>query len=167
MRITTTQIAKRARIKAAQGSLPRLVHKLVHAGGTPTQVAFPVGNSTSLPGWDGELASEHDSPLVQKGKSFWGFSCEAPVTRKPNKDYDKRTRQALNEVHINSTFVFVSAHRWSQKAQWLERKREAGNGRQSVPMMQTTSNSGWSRAQQWHCRLPRSSAYPDQALRAL
>ena len=126
MRITATQIAEWAETKEAQGSLPRLVRRLVHAAGTPTQVAFPAGDSTSLPGWDGELASEHDSPWVPKGKSFWEFSCEAPVTRKANRDYDKRTRQTLNEVHTNSTFVFVSARRWSQKARWLEGKRAAG-----------------------------------------
>jgi hypothetical protein len=126
MRITATQIAEWAKTKEAQGSLPRLVRRLVHMAGTPTQVAFPAGDSTSLPRWDGELTSEHDSPWVPKRKSFWEFSCEAPVTRKANKDYDKRTRQTLNEVHTNSTFVFVSARRWSQKARWLERKREAG-----------------------------------------
>jgi hypothetical protein len=87
------------------------------------QVAFPAGDSTSLPGWDGELASEHDSPWVPKGKSFWEFSCEESVTRKANGDDDKRTRQTLNEVRINSTFVFVSSRRWSQKARWLEGKR--------------------------------------------
>jgi hypothetical protein len=125
MRITATQIAEWAKTKEAQGSLPRLVRRLVHAAGTPTQVAFPAGDSTSLPGWDGELSSEHDSPWVPKGKSFWEFSCEAPVTRKANSDYDKRTRQPLKEVHTGSTFVFVSARRWSQKAQWLERKRAA------------------------------------------
>jgi hypothetical protein len=126
MRITATQIAEWGKTKEAQGSLPRLVRRLVHAAGTPTQVAFPAGDSTSLPGWDGELASEHDSPWVPKGKSFWEFGCEAPVTRKGNRDYDKRTRQTLNEVHTGSTFVFASARRWSQKAGWLERKREAG-----------------------------------------
>jgi hypothetical protein len=125
MRITATQIAEWAKTKEAQSSLPRLVRRLVHAAGTPTQVAFPAGDSTDLPGWDGELASEHDSPWVPKGKSFWEFSCEAPVTRKANGDYKKRTRQPLNEVRTNSTFVFVSARRWSQKARWLEEKRAA------------------------------------------
>jgi len=125
MRITATQIAEWAKTKEAQGSLPRLVRRLAHAAGTPTQVAFPAGDSTSLPGWDGELASEHNSPWVPWGTPFWEFSCEAPVTRKANRDYDKRTRQTLNEVHTNSTFVFVSARRWSQKARWLEEKRAA------------------------------------------
>jgi hypothetical protein len=79
MQITATQIAKWAGTKEAQGSLRRLVRKVVHAAGTPTQVAFPAGDSTSLPGWDGELASEYNSPWVPKGKSFWEFSCAAPL----------------------------------------------------------------------------------------
>jgi hypothetical protein len=47
------------------------------------------------------------------------------VTGKANRDYGKRTRRTLTEVRTNSTFVFVSARRWSQKARWLERKRGA------------------------------------------
>jgi hypothetical protein len=70
--------------------------------------------------------SEYDSPWVPRGKSFWEFSCEAPVTGKANRDFDKRTRQAVNEVRTSSTFIFVSARRWSQKARWLERKRAWG-----------------------------------------
>jgi hypothetical protein len=79
MRIIATQIAKWAGTKEAQGSLPPLVRRLVHAAGTPNQVAFPAGDSTSLPGWDGELASEYNSLWVPKGKSFWEFSCETPL----------------------------------------------------------------------------------------
>jgi hypothetical protein len=36
MRITATQIAEWAKTKEAQGSLPWLVRRLVHAAGTPT-----------------------------------------------------------------------------------------------------------------------------------
>ena len=59
MRITATQIAEWAKTKEAQASLPRLVRRLVHTAGTPTEVDFPAGDSTGLPGWDGEVVSDH------------------------------------------------------------------------------------------------------------
>jgi hypothetical protein len=126
MQITATRIAEWAKTREAQASFPRLVRRLVHATGTVAQVAFPAGDSTSLPGWDGELVSEHGSSWVPKGKSFWELSCEAGVTRKANRDYEKRTRETPETIRTGATLVIVSARRWSGKARWLAAKRDAG-----------------------------------------
>lgn len=123
MWITATQIAEWAKTKSAQASLPRLIRRLVHTAGTPTQVAFPAGDSIGLPGWDGELLSEHGSPWVPKGKSFWEFSCKATVTAKANEDYDKRTKKTPRKIRVTSTLVIISARRWGRKTQWLRTKR--------------------------------------------
>jgi hypothetical protein len=123
MQITATRIVQWARTKEGQAALPRLVRRLIHAGETPLQADFPAGDSTGLPGWDGELLSEHGSPWVPKGKSFWELSCEAGVTSKANKDYAKRTRQTSKKIRTKATFVVLSARRWSQKAAWLKTKR--------------------------------------------
>ena len=53
MRITATRIAQWAKTARARLSLPRLVRNLVHTAGTPVEAAFPAGDSTGLPGWDG------------------------------------------------------------------------------------------------------------------
>jgi hypothetical protein len=124
MRITATKIAQWARTAKARLSLPRLIRRLVHTAGTPSQAAFPAGDSTALPGWDGEVFSESRSPWVPKGKSFWEFSCEAQVTKKANLDYDKRTKQTPVSVRKKSTLVVVTAQRWSQKVRWLTTKRK-------------------------------------------
>jgi len=89
MRITATKIAQWAKTARARLSLPRLIRRLVHTAGTPSQAGFPAGDSTALPGWDGELLSEQGSPWIPNGKSFWEFSCEAQVTTKANGDYTK------------------------------------------------------------------------------
>lgn len=125
MQITATRIVQWARTKEAQAALPRLVRRLIHAGETPLQAAFPAGDSTGLPGWDGELLSEHGSPWLPKGKSFWELSCEAGVTAKANKDYTKRTRQTPKKIRTKATLVVLSARKWSQKAAWLKAKRRA------------------------------------------
>ena len=124
MRITATKIAQWAKTARARLSLPRLIRRLVHTAGTPAQAAFPAGDSTGLPGWDGELSSEAGSTWIPKGSSFWEFSCDAQVTKKANKDYTKRTKQTLSKVRKKSTLVVLTARRWSQKAKWQNAKRK-------------------------------------------
>src|SRR5206468_6012414 len=124
MRITATKIAQWAKTARARLSLPRLVRKLVHTAGTPLGAAFPAGDSTGLPGWDGELLSEDGSPWIPKGKSFWEFSCEAQVTKKANEDYNRRTKQIKSKIRKKSTFVVLTARRWSEKSRWLNAKRK-------------------------------------------
>lgn len=123
MHITATKIAQWANTARARLSLPRLVRKLVHTAGSPLRVAFPAGDSTGLPGWDGELLSEHGSPWIPKGRSYWEFSCEVQVTNKANEDYNKRTKQTSSKVRKKSTLVVLTARRWSQKSRWLNTKR--------------------------------------------
>lgn len=125
MQITATQIAEWAKTREAQASLSRLVRRLVHTTGMPTQAAFPAGNSVSLAGWDGELVSEHSNPWVPKGRSFWELSCEAQVTRKVNRDYNKRTKETPDTIRSGAALIVVSARKWPQKPKWLKAKREA------------------------------------------
>ncbi len=122
MHITATRIADWAKTKEAQALLPRLVRQLIHAGGNLTQAAFPSGDSTGLPGWDGELKSDHSTAWIPKGKSFWEFSCEGNVTTKANEDYAKRTKQTTRKARAKATFIMVTARRWPQKGKWLTRK---------------------------------------------
>jgi len=125
MHITAARIAEWAKTKEAQAALPRLVRRLVHAVGPTTQATFPAGDSTSLAGWDGEVLSEHGSAWVPKGKSFWECSCEEQVTRKANRDYEKRTKGTPRKIRAGTTFVVVSARRWSRKAQWIKANQAA------------------------------------------
>lgn len=94
MKITATKIAQWAKTKKAQVALPKLIRRLLHTAAKPIEADFPAGDSTALPGWDGELGSESGSPWIPKGTSYWEFSCEAKVTRKANKDYEKRTKSS-------------------------------------------------------------------------
>jgi len=125
MHITAARINEWAKTKEAQASLPRLLRRLIHATGESTQAAFPTGDSTGLPGWDGELESQHGSPWIPKGKSFLEFSCDAKITTKANRDYEKRTGQTLKKIRAKATLVVITARRWSQKAKWLKGKRHA------------------------------------------
>lgn len=125
MEITARQIEDWSREKSAQAALPRYIRRLIHSVGSITQVAIPAGDSTSQPGWDGELLSEHGNAWVPRGRSFWELSCEAQVTSKANSDYDKRTKGTPEHVRRAGTLVIVTAKRWSRKARWLAEKLAA------------------------------------------
>lgn len=127
MRITATQIVQWAETREAQGYLPELVRRLIHAtGGHPRYVNFPAGDSISRRGWDGEVESESESPWVPKGKSFWEVSCEANPTKKANQVYKDRIRQTSANDRFTAAFVFVSARRWTTKKKWLQEKCKKG-----------------------------------------
>jgi hypothetical protein len=123
--ITATQIANWAAGKNAQAALPRYIRRLIHDAGSITQIAVPAGDSTSQPGWDGEITSEQGNPWVPKGKSFWEMSCEAQATSKANDDYNKRTGESPENVRKTSTLVVVTARKWSHKRKWLAEKHAA------------------------------------------
>src|SRR3954467_13595874 len=65
--ITAKQINEWAGTKGAQATLPRYIRRLIHEAGSITQIAVPAGDSTSQPGWDGELISEQGNAWVPQG----------------------------------------------------------------------------------------------------
>jgi len=131
MRITATQIAQWAETREAEGLLPKLVRRLIHATGAhPQYVNFSAGDSITQPGWDGEVNSESGSAWVPKGKSFWEVSRQKVPTRKANGVYKTRTEQTTSADRSIATFIFVSARRWTTKKRWIQEKREAGEWRE-------------------------------------
>jgi len=127
LEITARQIADWAGGKAAHAELPRYIRRLIHEVGSIAQIAVPAGASTSQPGWDGELTSEHGNAWVPKGRSFWEMSCEAQVTSKANDDFSKRTKGTPEHIRKTTTLVIVTAKRWSQKGNWLAKKQTAAD----------------------------------------
>ena len=79
----------------AQGELPILIRKLVHAGGSPTAVNVPGGDSIFSPGWDGIIEFTEASPWAPSGRTAWELSCESNPGSKANRDYDKRTHPTI------------------------------------------------------------------------
>lgn len=123
MRITATQLADWADTKAAQSDLPRLIRRLCFDVGTTRQIAFPAGDSTYTPGWDGILHSERSGAWVPAGVSRWEMGCDKGITAKANGDYQKRTEQTAGAERLATTFVFVTPRRWSTKSKWLAEHR--------------------------------------------
>jgi hypothetical protein len=123
--ITATQIADWASTGAAQRDLPRLIRRLIHATATTTQIAMPAGDSTSMPGLDGELFSEAGNAWVPAGHSCWEVSCRGDASTKANEDYSKRTGEIESAMRRTRIYVSITARKWSQKSKWLAEKRAA------------------------------------------
>jgi hypothetical protein len=104
--------------KDAQQQLPRLVRRLCVQTST-TEIAFPAGDSTNLPGWDGVVNATSGNAWVPKGQSLWELGCGKGVTAKANKDLKTRTENTTSILRRKTTFVFVTPRRWPGKSKWL------------------------------------------------
>lgn len=87
-----------------------------------SRVDFPGNDDAERPGWDGETESDGGSPWVPAGSSGWEFSCAGDFPGKPNRDYEKNLK-APRATRLNTTFVFVTPHRWPGKTAWIADKR--------------------------------------------
>ncbi len=126
MRITASQIIEwvNTNSKIAQTDLPRLIRRLCFDIEQTRQLAFPAGDSTFVPGWDGVLTSLQSNTWVPAGTSYWEIGCDQSITSKANDDYGKRLTQTEKTQRLNTSFVFVTPRRWTQKQTWLETKRK-------------------------------------------
>lgn len=119
MRVTATQIAEWAGTKTAQTDLPRLIRRLCFNAGSTRQIAFPAGDSTYTPGWDGVLHSDQGNAWIPAGASRWEMGCDKGITTKANREYQKRTAQTTEADRLTTTFVFITPRRWSTKSKWI------------------------------------------------
>ena len=121
MRITASHIVNwvNTRAKEAQTNLPRWVRRLCFDAEVTRQLAFPAGDSSFVPGWDGALSSERGSAWIPAGLSRWEIGCDQDVRSKANGDYQKRTEQTSTVERLACTFVFVTPRRWTKKNEWV------------------------------------------------
>jgi hypothetical protein len=74
-------------------------------------------------GWDGECRVDSGSDQIPAGWSGWELGMDQNPKRKADKDYKQRTKDALHLKPADTTFVFVTARRWAQKAEWVNERR--------------------------------------------
>lgn len=112
--------------KEAQTNLPRWIRRLCFDVEATRQLAFPAGDSSFVPGWDGVLFSERGNAWIPVGSSRWEIGCDQDVPGKANREYQKRTKQTGGDERLDCTFVFVTPRRWTKKNEWIaERKAKA------------------------------------------
>lgn len=128
MRITASQIIDwtNNHAKEAQAELPRWIRKLCYQPSSTREIAFPAGDSTYRPGWDGKLFCEQGNAWVPSGASYWELGCDTDAGGKASSDYGKRTEATDPNERTQAAFVFVTPRRWLKKDAWVASKRGKG-----------------------------------------
>lgn len=121
MKITASHIVDwvNQNAKEAQTQLPRLIRRLCFDPATTRQLAFPAGDSTYMPGWDGVLEKTQGDTWTPAGISYWEMGCDRETASKANGDYQKRLSAINAEARASATFVFITPRRWTKKAEWI------------------------------------------------
>jgi hypothetical protein len=122
--ITATDIDAWAARRTAQDYLPVLLRRLIHATADGIEhIGFPAHESVQFGGWDGVLMAAGGDSWIPLGASRWEMGTSDRVSRKAGADYTKRTGAVPASERAQSTFVFVTARRWSGKVRWVEDRR--------------------------------------------
>lgn len=126
MKITASHILDwvNQNAKEAQAQLPRLIRRLCLDPATTRQMAFPAGDSTYMPGWDGILEKIQGNTWTPAGISYWEMGCDKNPTKKADQDYKKRLDATDTKERSSATFVFITPRRWTKKVEWI---REQSN----------------------------------------
>src|SRR5690242_14653907 len=78
------------------------------------------------PGYDGIIEALRATTLVPAGRSVWEMGVNGDYKAKATEDYQKRTQKPLGEKQGETTFVFVTPHRWRGKEDWERERRMSG-----------------------------------------
>lgn len=117
------QIEQWGETQQAQSRLPNLVRNLI-ADLVPDvqELVMPGDEHVHLPGYDGVVRSPVQTPFVPFGKSVWEFGVGGNPKGKADADYAKRTKEPHGLNRAETTFVFVTPHRWANGRQWAQEK---------------------------------------------
>jgi addiction module HigA family antidote len=104
----------------ARSRLAVFLRTLVHSTcRTLTKVDFPGNDDAERPGWDGFVEASEGISWVPIGRSGWEFGTNEDPKTKAESDFAKSVK-ALNKTECaETTFVFVTPHRWPGKATWV------------------------------------------------
>jgi transcriptional regulator with XRE-family HTH domain len=123
--VNATDLSQWADRRIAQGSMPELLTRLIRAAtGLAARLEFPADESVQFAGWDGTCEVDVGTEHIPGGSSAWEIGTQrTKIIEKADADYEKRSTEPLGLVTRNSTFVFVTPRRWSQKRRWVAAKR--------------------------------------------
>lgn len=108
-----------------QYHLPHFIRKLILATTDQSKIRcieFPYGEDVQVGGYDGELTTEVGNIFVPDGESVWEFGTTNKKGGKANDDYDKRKKDSLGKIPLQTTYVNVSAKKYRDKKKWVAEK---------------------------------------------
>lgn len=131
MLVDATDLTSWAKRRDAQGMLPQIIRRLVHA--TVERVVrsgFRAGEGVQMPGWDGVVVVEEGNAFVPDATSAWELGTSTDVKGKADGDYEKRTAEPGNVDTAKSAFIFVTPKGWRDKESWVACHQAEGKWRE-------------------------------------
>lgn len=130
--ITATDLTTWGGTRRGQDTLPELINRLIRAEyGVDAGSRFPSGDSVAQAGWDGQSLVPHATEFVPAGGAGWEIGAGRKAARtKADEDWAARTAEAEPPAsewlgaRQETTFVFVTAHRWRDKEAWAKLRGE-------------------------------------------
>lgn len=131
--VNTTDLSQWGERRDAQGGMPELLSRLIYAIHGPVTVRFPSDESVQYPGWDGICVVSSSSKFVPNGESVWEIGVQrTKIRQKADGDFKKRSADPLGRNPKQTTFVFVTPHRFAGKDKWVTEKKALGIWRDVV-----------------------------------
>lgn len=126
--IEVTDLEDWANRRGSQELLPELIGRLIRADkGLEAQLRLPSGDAISMKGWDGQCHVQSASIYVPSGASGWELTVQkGGIKGKADGIYRDRTQSPGTMVPSQSSFVFVVAHRWEAKDDWVRARMTEG-----------------------------------------
>lgn len=122
--VNTTDLSQWGERRDAQGGMPELLSRLIYAIHGPVTVRFPSDESIQYPGWDGICVVSSGSKFVPNGESVWEIGVQrTKIRQKADGDFKKRSADPLGRNPKQTTFVFVTPHRFVGKDKWVTEKK--------------------------------------------
>lgn len=141
MNIDATELTQWANTISASSNLPALVRRLILAT-SEASVSMRAGEGTRLAGFDGLVDSQEPHNYIPPGQSVWEMGVNVDVRGKADDDYNTRTAKPLTVKPADTTFVFVTPRRWSQKGNWVQEKKKEGKWK-DVRVIDADDLEGW------------------------
>jgi hypothetical protein len=132
-----------------------------------TRLAMRDAEGVRVPGYDGAVEALRGTPLVPLGRSVWEMGVNADYKAKAEKDYEKRTKDPLGENPAETTFVFVTPHRWQGKEAWERERRESGPWKDVRVLDVDDLMNGLEEAHAVHVRLSEILGKPATGVRSI
>jgi hypothetical protein len=147
---------------------PGIVRKLLKRNNDQlTRLDMRDAEGVRTPGYDGIVEALRGTTLVPLGRSVWEMGVNANFKSKANDDYEKRTANPLGETQAETTFVFVTPHRWSGKEDWECERQESGPWKDVRVFDVDNLIDGLEDARAVHVRLTEILGKPATAVRSI
>ena len=125
--ISAQDLSEWAGRRDGPANLPELISRLITVSCGPTALRFPADDSIVHAGWDGIAETPFATAFVPAGLSAWKLGAQRQrIERKAEEDYRKRSADPLGVEPAQTTYVFVTPHRWPHKDEWAAAKRTEG-----------------------------------------